>query len=94
MRRWHAETNLLKRRMDADIEKHNRLNFDGSLKEECGCSLGTFRKKRPMDSCSPHTYCPICPRHRLEKKLIRRRTRRIVNRITEAGEYPRMSNGW
>lgn len=75
--------------MVLDIKKHNGgyNPFNEDRSDNCGCSLGTFRKKRPMDSCSPNTYCPICPHHRSEKVWTRRRVRRQLQRVTSGNEY-------
>lgn len=96
MKRWHSEIGLLKKRMLQDIAKHNGgYNPLGEDRAgDCGCQLGTFRKKRPMDSCPPNKYCPICPRHRIGKRHARRQTRHLLKRVNEVGEFRQIENYW
>lgn len=75
MRRWHNEIVIMKSRHRDEIENHRHHSL-GYIEGDCHClrGIGTMRKRRPYDSCSPG-HCSMCESYRDEKKYASRRRR-------------------
>lgn len=76
MKRWQEDVTVMKKRWKEEIESHRDETF-GNIESNCHClrGMGTMRKRRPYDRCSPNQHCGICEMERYEQRLKRRRIR-------------------